>query len=57
MEKERIKEIKPMETTQEHRKSLTLYLNLFSHYLLMLILWKDMDQSNGKRTHHRRIKN
>ena len=42
MEKERINERNGMETTQERRKGLTLYLNLFSNYLLMLILWKDM---------------
>ena len=42
MEKERIIERKRMETTQELRKGLILYLILFSNYLLMLILWKDM---------------
>ena len=57
MEMERIIERKRIEATQEHRKGLTLYLNLFSHYLLMLILWKDMANSNGNRMHHRRIKN
>ena len=46
-----------METTQELRKGLILYLNLFSYYLLMLILWKNMAQSNGQGTHHRRVKN
>ena len=38
-----------METTQERRKGLTLYLNLFSNYLLILALWKDMAPSNAKR--------
>ena len=42
MEKERINERNGMETTQERRKGLILYLNLFSNYLLMLILWKEM---------------
>ena len=46
-----------METTQEMRKGLTLYLILFSNYLLMLILWKDMAQSNGQGKHHRKKKN
>ena len=54
MQKERIMERKRMETTQEHRKGLTLYLNLFSKYLLILALWKDMAPSNGKGTHHRK---
>ena len=44
MQKERIMERNGMETTQEHRKGLTLYLNLFSNYLLILALWKDMAQ-------------
>ena len=52
MEKERIIERNEMETTQEHRKGFILYLILFSNYLLILILWKDMASSNGKRTHH-----
>ena len=42
MDKERIIEGKRMETIQELPKGLILYLNLFSNYLLMLILWKDM---------------
>ena len=42
MEKERINERNGMETTQDLRKGLILYLILFSNYLLMLILWKDM---------------
>ena len=42
MDKERIINGLRMETTQEMRKGLTLYLILFSNYLLMLILWKDM---------------
>ena len=57
MDKERIIERNGMETTQEHRKGLILYLILFSNYLLMLILWKDMPQSNGQGKHHRRVKN
>ena len=47
-------ERKRMETTQELRKGLILYLMLFSYYLLMLILWKDMAPSNGQGTHHRK---
>ena len=39
------------------RKGLTLYLILFSYYLLMLILWKDMAKSNGQGKHHRKKKN
>ena len=42
MEKESIIERKRMETTQDLRKGLILYLILFSNYLLILILWKDM---------------
>ena len=57
MEKERIIEGKRMETTQEHCKGLTLYLILFSNYLLILILWRDMAQLNGNGKHHRRKKN
>ena len=57
MEKESIIERKRMETTQELRKGLTLCLILFSYYLLELILWKDMAQSNGQGTHHRKKKN
>ena len=54
---ESITEGKRMETTQEHCKGLILYLILFSNYLLILILWRDMAQLNGKGTHHRRKKN
>ena len=54
MEMERIIERKGVETTQERRKGLTLYLILFSNYLLILILWRDMAQSNGNGTHHRK---
>ena len=54
MEKECIIERNGMETTQERRKGLILYLNLFSIYLLIMILWKDMAQSNGQGTHHRK---
>ena len=45
---------KEMETTQERRKGLILYINLFSNYLLIMILWKEMDQSNGKGTYQRK---
>ena len=41
-----------METTQERRKGLILYLILFSNYLLIMILWKEMAPSNAKGTHH-----
>ena len=54
MEKERVNERNGMETTQERSKGLILYLILFFNYLLIMILWKDMDQSNGKGTHHRK---
>ena len=54
MEKECIIERKRMETTQERRKGLVLYINLFSNYLLIMILWKEMDQSNGKGTRQRK---
>ena len=57
MEKERIIERNGMETTQERRKGLILYINLFSNYSLILILWKDMVQSNAQGTHHRKKKN
>ena len=43
---ERIIERKEMETKQERRKGLTLYLILFSNYLLIPILWRDMAQCN-----------
>ena len=46
-----------METKQERRKGLILYLILFSTYLLILILWKDMAQCNGNGTHHRKERN
>ena len=54
MDKERIIERNGMETTQERRKGLILYLILFFNYLLIMILWKEMDQSNGKRTRQRK---
>ena len=54
MEKECIIERNGMETTQERRKGLVLYINLFSNYLLIMILWKEMDQSNGKGTRQRK---
>ena len=54
MDKERVNERNGMETTQERRKGLILYLILFSNYLLIMILWKDMAQSNGIGTHHRK---
>ena len=57
MEMERIIERKGMETKQERRKGLTLYLIIFSNYLLILILWKDMPQWNGNGTHHRKERN
>ena len=44
MQMERIIERKGMETTQERRKGLILYLILFSAYLLILMLWNDMDK-------------
>ena len=43
MEMERVIEIKRLETTQDRRKGLILYLILFSTYLLILILWRNMD--------------
>ena len=52
MDKERIIERNGKETTQERRKGLTFYLILFYNYSLILILWKDMVQSNGQGTHH-----
>ena len=54
MEKECIIERNGMETTQERRKGLILYLILFFNYLLIMILWKEMAQSNGKGTHQRK---
>ena len=44
MHKECIIERDGVETTQERRKGLILYLILFSNYLLILILWRDMAQ-------------
>ena len=40
---ERIIETKRLETTQDRRKGLILYLILFSTYLLILMLWRNMD--------------
>ena len=40
---ERIIETKRMEKTQDRRKGLILYLILFSNYLLILMLWRNMD--------------
>ena len=54
---EHIIERKGMETTQERRKGLILYLILFSTYLLILILWNDMDKWHGNGTHHRKERN
>ena len=54
MEKVRVNERNGMETTQERRKDLILYLNLFFNYLLIMILWKEMDQSNGQGTRQRK---
>ena len=54
MEKERIMERNGMETTQERRKGMILYPILFFNYLLIMILWKEMDQSNGKGTRQRK---
>ena len=51
---ERVNERNGMETTQERRKDLILYLNLFFNYLLIMILWKEMDQSNRKGTRQRK---
>ena len=44
MEMERINERKRKEIKQERRKGLILYLILFSNYLLIMILWKDIAQ-------------
>ena len=41
MEMEHVIETKRLETTQNRRKGLILYLILFSTYLL--ILWRNMD--------------
>ena len=57
MEKERVNERKRMEIKQERHKGLILYLILFSNYLLMLILWRDMAQWHGNGTHHRKERN
>ena len=43
MEMERVIETKRLETTQDRRKGLILYLILFSNYLLILLLWRNMD--------------
>ena len=43
MEMEHIIERKRLETIQHRRKGLILYLILFSTYLLILILWRNMD--------------
>ena len=43
MEMERVIETKRLETTQNRRKGLILYLILFSNYLLILMLWRNMD--------------
>ena len=43
MEMERVIETIRLETTQDRRKGFILYLNLFSTYLLTLILWRNMD--------------
>ena len=43
MEMERVIEIKRLETTQDRRKGLILYLILFFTYLLILLLWRNMD--------------
>ena len=54
MEMERIIERNGMETTEERRKGLILYIILFSNYLILMKLWKDMAQSNGNGAHHRK---
>ena len=43
MEMEHVIETKRLEATQNRRKGLILYLVLFSNYLLILILWRNMD--------------
>ena len=43
MEMEHVIETKRLETTQDRRKGLILYLILFSTYLLILMLWRNMD--------------
>ena len=43
MEMERVIKTKRLETTQDRCKGLILYLILFSKYLLILILWRNMD--------------
>ena len=43
MEMEHVIETKRLETTQNRRKGLILYLILFSTYLSILILWRNMD--------------
>ena len=60
MEMERVIETKRLETTQDRRKGLILYLILFSTYLLILILililWRNMDKWHGNGTRHRNNK-
>ena len=43
MEMERVIETKRLETTQDRHKGLILYLTLYSNYLLILMLWRNMD--------------
>ena len=57
MEMERVIETKRLETTQDRRKGLILYLILFSTYLLILMLWRNMDKWYGNGTRHRNKKN
>ena len=52
MEMEHIIARKRMQTTQERRKGLILYLILVSNYLLILILWRVMVQWHGNGTYH-----
>ena len=56
MEMERVIERKRMEIKQGRRKGLISYLTLFSNYLLILILWKDMAQWYGNGTRQRKKK-
>ena len=53
---ERIIERKGIETIEERRKGLILYIISFSNYLLIMILWKDMAQWYGNGTHQRKKK-
>ena len=57
MEMERVNERKRKEIKEERRKGLILYLIIFSNYLLIMILWKDMAQWNGNGTRQRKKKN